>query len=111
MLRRHEVDETLLPALDLLHRDVVEIPVGDGEDDQDLLLHGHGPVLRLLQDLHDAGAAGELPLRGLVELRAELRERLELAVLREIEPQPPGHLRSEERRVGKECRSRWWSYR
>src|SRR5256885_10036018 len=32
MLRRHEVPESLLPRPDLVHRDVVEIAVGHGED-------------------------------------------------------------------------------
>src|SRR2546422_11405225 len=44
-------------------------------------------LFRSLQHFDDAGSAGELLLRRLVELRAELRERLELAVLREVEPQ------------------------
>src|SRR5256885_12047809 len=108
MLGRHEVAEPLLPRPDLGDRDVVEIAVRHGEDDHDLLLDGHRLVLRLLQHFDDAGSAGELLLRRLVELRAELRERLALAVLREVEPQATRDLfRSEERRVGKECRSRW----
>src|SRR5439155_266830 len=47
---------------------------------------------RLLQDLDHALAAGQLLLRRLIELGAELRERLELAVLRQVEPQPTRHL-------------------
>ena len=39
-----------------------------------------------------AGAAGERVLRGLVEVGAELRERGELAVLREVELQRAGDL-------------------
>src|SRR4029079_15458657 len=38
----------------------------------------------------DAGAASELLLRRLVELGPELRERLEGAVLREVDPQGSG---------------------
>src|SRR5213596_1103383 len=87
MLGHHEVAEPLLPRPDLGDRDVVEIAVRHGEDDHDLLLDGHRLVLRLLQHFDDAGSAGELLLRRLVELRAELGERLELAVLREVEPQ------------------------
>ena len=49
-------------------------------------------VLRLVQRRHHPLAAGERVLRRLVELGAELRERLELAVLGELEPQPAGHL-------------------
>src|SRR2546427_2467683 len=44
--------------------------------------------------LHDALpiSARQLPLRCGIELGPELRERLELAVLRQVEPQPPGDL-------------------
>src|SRR5438552_1368043 len=38
----------------------------------------------------DAGPAGELLLRGFVELRAELGERLERSELRQVEPDPAG---------------------
>src|ERR1044071_3686731 len=92
MLRRHEVEERLLPALDLLDRDVVEIAVRDGEDDEDLPLDGHGLVLRLLQHLDDARPARELLLGRLLEPRADLRERLQLTALCQVEPQPPRHL-------------------
>src|SRR6266851_573588 len=88
----HEVAKPLLPGFDLRDRHVVEKAVRDGEDDHDLLLDRHRLVLRLLQHLHHAGAAGELLLGGLVELGAELGERLELAVLRQIEPQASRHL-------------------
>jgi hypothetical protein len=43
--------------------------------------------LRLLQQLRQALAAVELLQRDLVQVRAELRERSELAVLREIQLQ------------------------
>src|SRR5205814_4190401 len=89
---RHEVAEPLLPGLDLRDRDVVQVAVRYGENDHDLLLDRHRLVLRLLQHLHDAYPARELLLSRLVELRAELGERLELAVLREIEPQAPRYL-------------------
>src|SRR5260370_16771886 len=87
VLGAHEVAKPLLPGFDLVDRYVVEKAVRHGEDDHDLLLDGHRLVLRLLQHLYHAGAAGELLLGGLIELGAELRERLELAVLRQIEPQ------------------------
>ena len=53
----------------------------------DLLRHRQRLVLRLLQDLDQARAAIELLLRRLVEVGAELRERRQLAVLREVETQ------------------------
>ena len=53
----------------------------------DLLLDRQRLVLRLLQDLDQPAAAIELRLRGFVEVAAELRERRQLAVLREIETQ------------------------
>src|SRR2546430_11326291 len=92
MLGRHEVAEPLLPGPDLRDRDIVQVAVRYRENDHDLLLHRHRLVLRLLQHLHDAYPTRELLLRRLVELRAELGERLELAVLREIEPQAARHL-------------------
>ena len=46
--------------------------------------------MRLLEDLDDARAALELGLGGLVELGAELRERLQLPILGEIETKTAG---------------------
>jgi hypothetical protein len=62
----------------------------DGPDRHDLTLDGLRLVLRLLEDLDDAGSAGELLLRRLVELGAELGEGLEGAELRQVEPEPAG---------------------
>src|SRR5260370_13029287 len=87
VLGAHEVAKPLLPGFDLVDRYVVEKAVRHGEDDHDLLLDGHRLGLLLLPPPYHAGAAGELLLGGLIELGAELRERLELAVLRQIEPQ------------------------
>ena len=61
------------------------------EDDHDFLHQRERLVLRLLHDLGDPLAASELLLGLLVEVRAELRERRELAVLRELELQAPDH--------------------
>ncbi len=49
-------------------------------------------VLALLEQLDHACAAVELRLRRLVEVGAELGERLELAVLRQVEAQRAGDL-------------------
>ena len=71
---------------------VVEEAVGHRVDDHHLLLDRHRLVLRLLEHLDQPRAALELPLGRRVEVGAELGERLELAVLRQDEPQRPGHL-------------------
>ena len=60
----------------------------------DLLLDRQRHVLALLQHLDQALAAIELPLRGGVEVGAELREGRHLAVLREVEAQRAGDLAS-----------------
>ena len=49
-------------------------------------------VLWLLEHFDDPCAARELPLRGGIELRAELGKRLQLAILSQIETQAPGDL-------------------
>ena len=92
LLGLEEVEELPLPLADVLDLDVVEMAVGDGVDDGHLLLDRHRPVLRLLEHLDQPGPAGELPLGGGVEVGAELGERLELAVLRQREPERARHL-------------------
>src|SRR6185436_19607272 len=85
--RLEESIQVLFVTADILDRHVVEEPLGRGVDDDDLLLDCQRLVLRLLQDLHQAAAAIELRLGGFVEIAAELRERGELAVLRQIQTQ------------------------
>src|SRR5262245_44286348 len=85
MLSRHELDQSGLPLLDLRDLDVVDQAVRDREQDDHLLLDGNGRVLWLLQDLHDARSARELLLGRGIELRAELGEGLQLAILRQVE--------------------------
>ena len=51
-----------------------------------------GAYCGLLQDLHQPAAAVQLVLRRLVEVAGELRERRQVAVLREVEAQAAGHL-------------------
>ncbi len=74
------------------HRDRVDEAVRDRPDHGDLLLDRPRRVLALVERRHHALAAGELPLGGLVELGAELGERLELAVGGEVEAQAARHL-------------------
>ena len=77
----------VLKGAEILHFDVVEKAIDAGEEDGDLLLCGEWLELRLLEELGEALAAVELLLRDLVEVGAELRERSEFAVLREVELQ------------------------
>ena len=57
-----------------------------------LLLDGHGVELALLQHLGQAGAALQHVLRRGVQVRAELRERGDLAVLRQLQLERARHL-------------------
>src|SRR5213083_611713 len=84
--------EVRLEVRDRVHRQVVEQSLGPREDDGNLLLDGHRPVLALLQDLDHALAARELHLGRTVEVAAELREGRQLTILSEVEPQLAGHL-------------------
>ena len=84
-----QVGEELLHALDL---DPVEVAAGAGVDRGDLLADRERAALVLVQHLDQALAAAELLLRLGVELGAELRERLQVAVLREVELQLAGDL-------------------
>ena len=93
VLRLEEAIQLLLVAAHVVDGDGVEEALGAGVDDHHLLLDRQRLILRLLQDLDQPAAAIELRLRRLVEVAAELRERRELAVLREVETQrcrPPG---------------------
>src|SRR5688572_28249114 len=86
-----ETIELLFVAAHVFDGDAVEEALGRGVDDHHLLLDGKRLILRLLQDLHQPAAAIELRLRGLVEVAAELRERRQLAVLRQVEAERSGH--------------------
>src|SRR5581483_4231750 len=85
-----QIDEALHPVADAIGRDVVEVPAGRGEDDRDLVFHRLRGALRLHEDLRHLVAAVQLLLRRLVEVGRQLRERRQLAVLREIELQTAG---------------------
>ncbi len=70
----------------------VGVAAGHGVKDEHLLFDRQRLVLPLLQELGHAGAAGELLLRRLVEVRAELREGRQLAILRQLQAELAGHL-------------------
>src|SRR5690606_7304260 len=89
-LRAQELHELTLEGAHALDRDVIEMAVRGRPDDRDLLRERQRLVLRLLQDLDQALTARQLLLRRRVEVRAELRERLDVAVLRQREAQLAG---------------------
>src|ERR1051325_9870599 len=94
-LRRARFDELVELALERAHvrdGDVVQIAVGAGIDHRHLALDRQRLVLRLLENFDQPRAAVELRLRRLVEIAAELRDRRQLAVLREVEAQRAGDL-------------------
>src|SRR6266581_2699984 len=70
---------------DLRHLQVIQVAVDSGEDGDDLLLDGKRPELQLLEDFSETLSTRQLRLRRLVEVRPELRERRQLAVLRHVE--------------------------
>ncbi len=76
-------------AIDL---DAIEVAAGAGVDRSDLILDPQRVALLLVERLHEPGAAVERGLGVGVEVGSELSERLELAVLRELQAQPAGHL-------------------
>ena len=86
-LRFEELVETRFVGAHLLHLDGIEIAVAGGVDDRHLLLDRQRLILRLLQHFDQPAAAVQLTERLLVEVAAELRERRELAVLRQVQPQ------------------------
>ena len=72
--------------------DAVQVAVGRGVEHRDLVLDRHRLALALVERLHEPLAAGQRALRVRVEVGAELRERLEVAVLGELDLELAGHL-------------------
>ena len=72
--------------------DVVEVAARHHVEDRDLVLHRQRDVLGLLEHLGRLLAAGQLVAGGLVQVRRELRERRQLAVLGEVQLERAGHL-------------------
>ncbi|MBG9885595.1 hypothetical protein ABE10_03120, partial [Bacillus toyonensis] len=85
------VDELALEAEHVLDLDRVELAVRAGPDRDDLVLDRVRRVLRLLEQLGQARASGELPTRGGIEVGREHREGLERTVLRQLQLQCAGH--------------------
>ena len=82
--------EFLFKFLDVLDGHVVEVAVGSGVQDRDLVLDRERRVLRLFEDLHHASPAFDLFPRTLVEVRGELRKTGKFSVLRHIETELAG---------------------
>jgi hypothetical protein len=85
------VVEVGLEPVDVGHGDVVEGTRGAGPDRHDLLLDRERCELLLLEQLDQAGSALERTLGGAVEVGTECGERFQLAILRQVEAQTPGH--------------------
>ncbi len=86
------VQEVALEPADVLDRDVVELAGGAGPDRDDLLLDRERRVLGLLEQLDQPCTTLELGLRCRVQVGAERGERLQLAVLGQVQAQPAGDL-------------------
>src|SRR5262249_48312305 len=76
LLLAHITQKLFFPSCDLFLRDLIEKALGSGENGHDLVNDVHRFELRLFQQFHHAMATVKLRLRGLVELRAQLGERL-----------------------------------
>ena len=76
----------------LLHRQIVQEAVGAGVDDQDLLLDRQRRILARFRISTRRLPRFSCAVRRLVEIRAELRERRQRAILRQIQTQAAGHL-------------------
>jgi len=86
-----EPPELLFEPSHLGGGDVVQVTLAAGKDDDDLILERLRYVLSLLQNLDQALTAGELGLGGLVQIRTELGEGGQLAILGKIQAQRLGH--------------------
>src|ERR1017187_7575043 len=73
-----------------MHWQIVQVALGAGPDNHDLLFDGQGLILVLFEDLDEVLAAIELLLRRLVEVAAELGKRGQFAILRQVEAHAAG---------------------
>src|SRR5699024_10253109 len=75
-----------------LNRYIDEVLVNNGKDDNNLLLNRYRAVLRLLEHFDDAFALCQTRLGVGVQIGTELRERLQLTVLRIRQLERTGYL-------------------
>ena len=74
------------------HRNVIDVAVCGSPDDDHLSFDERGVILSLLEDLRQAFAAGELPLRSRIEVRSEHGKCREGAILRQFNTEGAGDL-------------------
>src|SRR5205823_940295 len=84
--RIEEAIQLVLVCPNIADSDRIQITIGAGVNDGDLLLDRQRLILRLLQDFDQALATMQLRLGRLVEVAAKLRERRELTILRQVQP-------------------------
>ena len=75
----------LLKLSDLGGLNLIKVSTDTGEEDAGLLLDGHGHVLLLLEQLGELLASVQKLLRGSIQVRAELSEGGDLAILSKLE--------------------------
>jgi len=88
----YKLEQARFETFDVFKRDVVCEAVGCGPDHEHLLFDVHRLILRLLQDFSETLTTRELCLRGFIEIRTELRKRLKLAELGQVETERSRHL-------------------
>src|SRR5579859_5121981 len=71
----------------MLNFQIVQVAVGSGKDNHDLLAERERLVLVLFQNLHQSFAAIELRLRSFIQVGTELRERRQFTILRQFQLQ------------------------
>ncbi len=81
----HVLHEIIAEAKRVGDGHAIEEALVTGKDGDNLILDVHGCEASLLEELGHASAAGELLLRRLVQVTAELRERLQLAIGGQVE--------------------------
>src|SRR5699024_1382020 len=81
------VEELRFETLHVIDRHGVQVPLGSKVERDHLFRNGIRYVHTLFEQLCQPGTAVQLRLRGRIQIRGERRERLQLTVLRKIEPQ------------------------
>ena len=92
LVRAEVSQEVSLPSKDLVDRDVVKKTVDTSEDEGHHLVHGHGRVLLLLQELGETFTTVEGLLGSSIQIRTELGEGGNLTVLSQEELQGTSNL-------------------
>src|ERR1700760_184965 len=76
----------------IFHFKIVQIAVGAGKNNHDLLAERERLILVLLQDFHQSLTAIQLGLRCFIKVRAELRKGRQFTILRQFQLQRAGNL-------------------